>query len=121
MFMTLARHYSIGAESLLLELGQYNADKQVYPITIRNLTQTVKLTMNGSINMPRDSARTFKQEYINGLIRPQVAVRAGNGEVLTAALINDSDSSIYEYVKGEFIAVAELKRIEAERERQTAG
>jgi hypothetical protein len=103
------KEFTVGAESLTLELGQYNADKQNFPVTIRNLTQSVKVAMNGTIPLPRDTARKFKQEYSSGLVRPQVTVKAG-GDLLQVALANDSDSSIYEYVDGEFISVAERKR-----------
>jgi hypothetical protein len=48
--------------SLALELGQYNLDGQNFPATIRNRTESIKIAMNGTIPLPRDSARKFKQE-----------------------------------------------------------
>ena len=114
------KKFSIGAEALAFELGQYNPDTQAFPVTIRNRTQDVKVAMNGTIPLPRDSARKFKQEYTTGLVRPQATVTVGSGavEVINVALANDSDSSLYEYVDGEFLTVAERKRREAERERE---
>jgi hypothetical protein len=130
------REFTVGAESVIVELGAYNPDKQSFPVTIRNRTpnvaqpeeskkkgakkvlaqkkeEFVKVAMNGVIPLPKDAARTFKQEHAGGLIRPQVAIRAGSGEIVSVALANDSDSSIYEYRNGEFITVAERDRREA--------
>ena len=112
------KKFSIGGETLALEIGQYNPDKQAFPVTIRNKTQNIKVAMNGTISLPRESARKFKQEYTTGLVRPQATVTAGSGDVINVALANDSDSSLYEYVAGEFMTVAERKRREAERERE---
>ncbi len=109
------KEYSIGAETLALEIGQYNPDKRAFPVTITNRTQTIKFAMNGTLTLPRDSARKFKQEYASGLVRPQATVNAGSGEVLTVALANDSDSSIYEYNSGEFITLAERIRTRSGR------
>ena len=104
------KEYSIGAESLVLELGQYNPDKQSFPVSIRPKTENVKVAMNGTLLLPRDVARKFKQEYSSGLLHPQGTVKAGGGDLLRVALVNDSDGSVYEYVDGEFMTVAERKR-----------
>ncbi len=103
------KEFTIGAESLKLELGQYNADKKSFPVSISNSTQAVKVAMNGTVPLPKDAARKFKQEYSSGLVRPEVTVKAG-GELSRVALANDSDSSVYEYVDGEFMTVVEQKR-----------
>ena len=103
------KEFTVGAESLLLELGQYNADEQSFPIAITNSTQAVKVAMNGTVSLPKDAARKFKQEYSSGLVRPEVTVKAG-GDLLRVALANDSDRTVYEYVDGEFMTVVEKKR-----------
>ena len=105
------KEFKVGAETLSFELGQYNPDKQNFPVTIRNRTQGVKVAMNGTIALPRDAARKFKQEYSSGLVRPEATVKVGSGDLLRVTLANDSDSSIYECADGEFINVAELKRM----------
>ncbi|MBV5329372.1 MAG: SUMF1/EgtB/PvdO family nonheme iron enzyme [Chlorobium sp.] len=115
------KEFTVGAESLKLELGQYNPDKLSFPISISNSTQLVKVAMNGTIPLPRDAARTFKQEYSSGLVRPQLTVKAG-GNLLRVALVNDSDNSVYEHQDGEFITASGRKlREEWEKERQSAG
>ncbi len=116
------KEFTVGAETLALELGTYNPDKQSFSISIRNNTQSVKIAINGTIPLPREAARKFKQEYTSGLVRAEAAVKVGSGDLLRVAIVNDSDSSIYEYFKGEFITLSERKRRDAEErelERQT--
>jgi hypothetical protein len=108
------KKFTVGAESVALELGTYDPEKQLFPVMLRNTSQGVKVAVTGTIPLPRDSARAFKQQYQVGGVRPQVTVKAGNGEMVRVALVNDSDSSIYEYSDGEFITVAEKSRREVE-------
>ena len=115
------KEFVVGSESLTLELGQYNANKQSFPVSISSSSQTVKVAMNGTLPLSRDAARKFKQEYSSGLVRLEVTVKVGSSDLWRVALANDSDSSIYEYADGEFISVAERKRREEERERQATG
>ena len=104
------KEFNVGAESIVVELGTYNPDKQIFPVVLKSIAQSVKVAVNGTIPLPRDAARKFKQEYSSGLVRPQATLKAGSGELLRVALANDSDSSIYEYVSGEFMSVVERKR-----------
>jgi formylglycine-generating enzyme required for sulfatase activity len=78
--------------------------------------------MNGTIALPSQQARAFKQQYESGLIRPQIQARP-NGEIIKVALVNDAENSLLELENGEFITAAERKRrvAEAEQERATVG
>lgn len=107
------RQFTVGAESITVELGTYNPDKQFFPVTLRSTVPYIKVAMNGEFPLPRDSARRFKQEYSSGLVRPLVVLQAGSGDVARASFVNDADNGIYEYMDGEFITVAERKRREA--------
>jgi hypothetical protein len=101
-----------------VELGTYNPEKLNFPVMLRSTTPNIKVAMNGTLSLQRDSARTFKQEYTSGLVRPQITVKVG-GDLLRVVLVNDSDSSIYEYVDSEFITVSEHKlRVAAVAERE---
>jgi hypothetical protein len=108
------KQFTVGAESIAVELGTYNPDKQSFPVTLKSTSPDITVATSGTLSLPRDSARTFKQEYTSGLVRPQVALQAGSGDVKQVALVNDSDSVSYEYVDGEFITVAERERRDAE-------
>ena len=100
------KEFTVGAESLTLKLGQYNANKQSFPVSITNSTQALKVAMNGTVSLPKDAARKFKQVYSSGLVRPEVKLKAG-GDLVRVAFANDSDGSIYEYVGGVFMTAAE--------------
>lgn len=115
------KQFTVGAETVTVELGTYNPDKQSFPISLTSKVQHVKVAMNGTITLPRDAARSFKQQYQAGAVRPEIVLLAGNGDIMNVVLANDSDNSIYEYVDGEFMVIAERKRREAERGRQTVG
>jgi hypothetical protein len=104
------KEFTVGAESVAMELGTYDPEKQLFPITIRNTDQRVKVAVNGTIPLLRDNARVFKQQYQAGAVRPQVVVRAGSGEILLVALANDAENDLVEISKGEFVMAAEKKR-----------
>lgn len=106
------KEFSVGAETLSLELGAYNPDKQSFPVTIRNKVEGVQVAMNGAIPLPRDAARKFKQEYASGLVRAEATVKVGSSDVTRVAVANDSNNSIYEYYRGDFVTVAERRRRE---------
>ena len=117
------KEFTLDSSTIALELGPYDVDKEQFPLNLKNRAQLgIEFAMSGRIQLPRDSARKFKQEYSSGLVRPQVTLKAGSGEVITAVLANDSDSNVYEYVDGEFITVAERRRradaVSAEREQK---
>ncbi len=138
------KEYTLPPDSLLVELGQYDAEKQLFPVSIRNKPMVsqqiavdkktgkkttvqkqqqpyVKVAMNGTIPLPRDAARSFKQQWQAGAVRPQVVAKAGTGKLQRVSMLNDgvthdADGYLLEYMDGEFISVAERKRRERERE-----
>jgi hypothetical protein len=104
------KEYTLDSSAVALELGLYDVDKEQFPVTLKNRTpEGIKIAMNGSVPLPSSSARTFKQQWQSGLVRPEVRARP-NGEIVKIAIANDADNSIYEYIDGEFITVAERKR-----------
>jgi len=90
------KQFVIGAESLIAELGVYDADRQYFPVIINSKIPEVKLAMNGTIPLPRDAARKFKQDWQAGAVRPQVVAKAGSGELQQVALVNDSNGTVLE-------------------------
>ena len=107
------KEYSLDVSQVDVVLGKYDVEKEFFPVVLKNKpTTSVVLAVNGSIPLPAQQARTFKQQLENGLVRPQLQTRA-NGYVVTAALVNDAESYLLELVNSEFITVTERKRREA--------
>ena len=112
------QEFTLGAESLELSVGQYDAEKQVFPISINSKpTSSVKVAFNGTFSLTRAAAKEFKQQYIAGMVRPEVTVKTGSGEVVRVALANDADNYLMTYENGEFLTGAEKKRRAEEQRR----
>ncbi|MDD2500820.1 MAG: DUF1566 domain-containing protein [Geobacter sp.] len=106
------KEYTLPAHLLVLKIGQYDPDKQLFPVSISNKIQQpgqklsgVKVAVNGTISLPREAARKFKQEYSSGLVRPQVAVHADIGRVASVSLVNDADNTLLGYSGGKFMDI----------------
>jgi hypothetical protein len=104
------KEYTLGAESLTLELGSYDITKQSFTVSIKGKIPSVTLASNGVLPLPRDAARQFKQQYSAGLVRPEVTVKAGSIEVVRVALANDAENYVLFYDNGVFLTDAEKKR-----------
>ncbi len=107
--------FTVGMDSLVAELGAYDADKQQFAVSIRSKIPEIKLAMNGTIPLPRNAARTFKQQWQAGAVWPQVVAKAGTGELQRVVLLNDgvkhdADDYLLEYVDGEFLSVVGRKQ-----------
>ena len=117
------REYSVDPSILALELGQYDIAKQSFPVTLKNretATASIKITVNGTIPLPRESARQFKQQWQSGLLRPELTAKP-DGEVIKVSLANDAENYLMNYENGEFISLAEMKRRQSEAARTMAG
>ena len=112
------KEFPLGTESLELSVGKYDAEKQEFPISIDSKpTSSVKVANNGTLSLPRDEAKKFKQQYLAGLVRPEAIVKTGSGEVVRVALANDADNYLMMYENGEFLTDIEKKRLVEERRR----
>lgn len=56
--------------------------------------------MNGTIPLPRDAARSFKQQWQAGAVTPRLVAKAGTGELQRVALVNDSGGAVLECQAG---------------------
>jgi uncharacterized caspase-like protein len=102
--------YTLDGSQIEIELGKYDVEKELFPVTLKNKpTASVVLAVNGSIPLPLQQARAFKQQYESGLVRPKIQARP-NGEIVTAALANDAEDSLLEYANGGFMTAAESNR-----------
>lgn len=129
-----SQEYTLPSDSLLVELGQYDAEKQLFPVSIKNkpqmVTQTVvdkkthkktpvkttiepyvKVAVNSTIPLPRGAARSFKQQWQAGAVRAQVVAKTGTGEVQKITLVNDSDGVARECRTGSCMTVLEYERL----------
>jgi formylglycine-generating enzyme required for sulfatase activity len=89
---TLAeREYTLGLESIAMELGSYNTETQQFPINMRSKTPNLQLAFNGTIALPPAEARIFKQQFLAGLIRPEARVKTASAEP-QLALLNDENN-----------------------------
>lgn len=112
------KEYNLDSSAVALELGLYDVDKELFPVTLKNRSpEGIKIAMNGSITLPLSSARTFKQQWQSGLVRPEVRARP-NGEIIRVAIANDADNYLMIYENGDFVTIAEKKRREEEEAAQ---
>lgn len=87
------REYTIGLESIVAELGVYNADKQQFAINLRSKTPAIHLAMNGNVPMSISEAKTFKQQWVAGLVRTEAKIKLGSA-TFQIALANDADNKL---------------------------
>ena len=110
------REYVLGADDLRVELGPYDADRQVFPVSLRprpagkGAPQPSKLAFNGTLPLLPAEARQFKQQWTAGLVRAEVTATPEGG-ARTVQLVNEADGSRRLQYGDEFIT-------EQERERQ---
>jgi hypothetical protein len=113
------KEYTLGAESLALEVGTYDITTQSFPVSITSKIPAMKLTFTGKLPLPRNTAKQFKQQYSARLVRPEVTVKAGGSKVIVVGLANDADKCLIYYENGVFITIAEKKRrLNSERPRK---
>jgi len=113
-----AKEYPVSPQSLKLTIGMYDPDKELFPVSISSSSPLVKLSVEGTLALPRDKAKQFKQQYTNGLVRAEATMRTGSSEPVRVAMVNDgvgsdADGNLLQLVNGEFMTVAERKRREA--------
>lgn len=116
-----AKEYPLSPAKMKLEIGAYNPDEGWFPFSINSGSRTVALSLEGKIQIQRDAARQFKQQYTAGLIRPEVMMKTGDKKPVRMVLVNDSVASdaknyLMVEVDGKFMTLEERDR---ERERVT--
>lgn len=110
------KKYTLDSSQVQIELGKYDVERELFPVTLKNKDAIpVLIAMNGSIPFSPQHAKSFKQQFESGLLRPQMQAKA-SGEIVTAALVNEAENYLLEYTNGEFLSEAEKKK-RAERER----
>jgi hypothetical protein len=114
-----SKEYPVSPQSLKLTVGMYDPEKGSFPVRITSVSPKQDLSVEGVLPLPRDRARLFKQQYLNGLVRPDVYMKTGQKEPVRVAMVNDgvkSDANdhLLALWHGEFVEIAEI----AERKRR---
>jgi hypothetical protein len=86
------RVYSIGPENIQSELGAYDIKASKFPVILKSRSPNIKLAINGIIPLPLNEAKSFKQQWVSGLVRLEGKVKVG-GEVTGLTFVNDADNS----------------------------
>ncbi len=116
-----AKEYPVSPQSLKLTVGGYDPENGKFPVSVTSTSSSVKLSVEGTLSLPRDKAKQFKRQYQDGLVRIEAYMKIGSSSPVRVAMLNDgvnSDADNYqmEYVGGEFTTVAERKRREVAAE-----
>jgi hypothetical protein len=126
MAVLAKQEITLGSESLELSVGQYDAEKEMFIITITNKPNILaNVVVNGCYPIPREQAKEFKQHYNARLIRPEVKMFPGNSAIMRVSIIDDNSPDYFGiYENGEFLTIGEKKRralvvATAEQERST--
>jgi hypothetical protein len=96
------REYTLSNETLLVNLGGYNADGYQFPVSINSKVPSVRFEEKGTVPLPIAEAKIFKQQWVAGLIRAEVKMKP-NGETGVVAIVNDADNSRLSNYKKKFI------------------
>lgn len=95
------REYAVSSESLVVELGAYNAETQQFPVSIHSKIQGVQWAMSGTIPLPIAEAKLFKQQWGAGLVRVEAKIKP-SGEASQIILVNDADNTHLVNVESKF-------------------
>ncbi len=109
--------YTIGAESIAMIIGLYDADNQQFNVTLKSKTTAFNLNIDGSIILPREAAKVFKQQWLVGLVHPEAKLKP-LGSVQNLKLINDADNTQFFYVDNEFMPESKIAERKIAREKQ---
>jgi hypothetical protein len=115
------QEYSIGADSIAMIIGLYDADKQQFNVSLHSKTTAFNLNIEGSIFLPPAAARTFKKQWLVGLIHPEGKLKP-LGSVQNLKLISDADNTKLIYVDNEFLPENNIaqRKIERAMEKEAA-
>ncbi len=100
--------FTITSDNLILELHDYDAISDTYPVTI-SPKQTINgkiVTINANIPIPRQEARLFKQYFENNMLRPEIKCNFQSLDffrVNQAHIIDDATNKQYNIFTSEFV------------------
>jgi len=103
-----AQEFHISYKDLKLEIGIYNGEFDVYPVSIKSLKtyNGVMLACSANIPIPRQEAKIFKQHFQNNILRAEIK---GNFQstnffrITRAYVIDDAINKKYDLFLSKFL------------------
>ena len=116
------REYTLSNETMVVNLGTYDADTKQFPVSINSKVPHLKFEVKGTVTKPIAEAKVFKQQWVAGLVRAEVKMNPSrvSSEI---ALVSDADNSRLIYYSGRFMnskAIEDVAAKEKEREKEKA-
>ena len=99
--------YTLGAESIAMILDLYDADNQQFKVTLHSKTTVINFNISASISLPSLAAKTFKQQWLAGLIHPEAKLKPF-GTIDNLLLINDADNTQLIFSNDEFFKESDV-------------
>jgi TPR repeat protein len=105
------REYTLSNESLLVNLGGYNADGHQFPVSINSKVPSVRFEKKGTVPSPISEAKIFKQQWVAGLIRAEAKMNPA-GQITLIELVNDADNNRLTYCEGRFLNITACEDVQ---------
>lgn len=102
------QEFTVTAQDLILELHEYDAKFNTYPVTIKSKKPYggVLIACNANIPIPKTEARIFKQHFENNILRPELSGNfqsTGFFRVAEAYVIDDATNKKYDLFASKFV------------------
>lgn len=103
-----ANEFILTADQLLLELNQYDATTNSYPVKIsaKKPIQGIQVAANANIPLPRMEAQEFRQHFDNGILRPEIRGNFQSSKMFRVAqayVIDDATNKKYDLFSARYI------------------
>ena len=109
--INLSKHeYTIMSTDLILELDTYDAQLNVYPVTIitKESFEGLIVTCSTKLSISREEAKVFKQHFLTNILRSEIK---GNFQtpdffrITSAYIIDDSNNQKYDLFSSRFVDI----------------
>lgn len=100
--------FTLMADNLILELGNYDGATDTYPISIisKQPIKGIMVASTAKVPIPRQEAREFKLHFQNNMLRPEIIGNFQNPEVFMisqAYVIDDATTKKYDLFRAQFV------------------
>ena len=107
-----SQEFHISSKDLILKLGKYNGEFDVYPVSIKSIKSYngVLLACSANIPIPRQEAKVFKQHFYNNILRPEIKGNFQSIEffrIAKAYIIDDATNKKYDLFSSKFVEIGD--------------